>query len=381
MAERRWLPLLLGQAALVQAVVFVARPTTSYRALELGVPAAWLGAVAASFTLLPLLVAVPVGRFVDRRGPRPALLGGALVLVVATAALVALGRSVAGLVVGSALLGVGHLLSIVAQQSAVAAASADERQEAAFGHYGFAASLGQLLGPALVAVVGGGAAVPDTGLLLVAALGLAVLLAVVTVPLHPPVRRTGAGAARGGVAVALRVPGLPRAIVTSLTVVAAIDLIVVYLPALGTERGIAAGTVGVLLAVRAGASMVSRLFLGALVARLGRHRLLVGSVAVSAAAVAVVPMPLPVWLLAAALAVAGLALGIGQPMTMALVARASPEHVRATALSLRLSGNRLGQTVLPTALGFFAAGAGVGGVLWATAGALAAVAVAAGRLR
>ena len=37
----------------------------------------------------------------------------------------------------------------------------------------------------------------------------------------------------------LRVPGLPAAVVASLVVVSAIDVLAVYLPALGTERGLA----------------------------------------------------------------------------------------------------------------------------------------------
>jgi hypothetical protein len=40
-------------------------------------------------------------------------------------------------------------------------------------------------------------------------------------------------------------------------------------------------------------------------------------------------------------------------------------------MSLRLTGNRLGQVLIPSAVGLLAAGVGSAGVLWATAGALA----------
>ena len=49
----------------------------------------------------------------------------------------------------------------------------------------------------------------------------------------------------------LRIPGLPRAVVTSGVVLAALDITLVYLPALGAERGIASGVIGVLLAMPA----------------------------------------------------------------------------------------------------------------------------------
>jgi hypothetical protein len=49
-------------------------------------------------------------------------------------------------------------------------------------------------------------------------------------------------------------------------------------------------------------------------------------------------------------------------------------------MSLRLTGNRLGQTVVPSAVGLLAAGTGAPGVLWFTSGALLAVGLASRRL-
>lgn len=49
-------------------------------------------------------------------------------------------------------------------------------------------------------------------------------------------------------------------------------------------------------------------------------------------------------------------------------------------MSLRLTGNRLGQVVISSAVGAFAVSVGAAGVLWATAAALGAAAVAARRL-
>jgi hypothetical protein len=49
-------------------------------------------------------------------------------------------------------------------------------------------------------------------------------------------------------------------------------------------------------------------------------------------------------------------------------------------MSLRLTGNRLGQVLIPSAVGLVAAGVGAAGVLAATAAALAVVGVAARRL-
>ena len=54
----------------------------------------------------------------------------------------------------------------------------------------------------------------------------------------------------------LRTPGLRAVLVVSVMTVTAQDLIVIYLPLLGTERGIDARDIGALLTVRAAASIL-----------------------------------------------------------------------------------------------------------------------------
>jgi hypothetical protein len=65
---------------------------------------------------------------------------------------------------------------------------------------------------------------------------------------------------------------------------------------------------------------------------------------------------------------------------MSWLAESTPPGLRGRAMSLRLTGNRVGQVVVPSIAGLLAAGAGAGGVLALTAASLAAVGVAARRL-
>lgn len=60
------------------------------------------------------------------------------------------------------------------------------------------------------------------------------------------------------------------------------------------------------------------------------------------------------------------------------LADAAPTGMRGTAMSLRLSSNRLGQTIMTTIVGLVTAGANVSGVLWVAAGLLAAAGASAG---
>jgi MFS family permease len=378
---RRLLALLLLHSTLTQVVTFVLRPTSAYRALELGVPAAWLGALTASFAVVPLLLAVPSGQATDRFGERRVMLVGAVLLVGSGALFWTERGGAAGLVVGSVVLGTGHLLSVIGQQAAVANTAGPGRFDTAFGYYTFAASLGQAAGPALITVLGGDGALPDTAPIFAAATGLSVVLLGCTAFLRMPVRgRTDGSSEHGGMAMLLRLPGLLRALLVSCVVLAAVDITLVYLPALGADRGLAAGFVGLLLTLRAVASMTSRFFLGRLVRLVGRRRLMIACVALSSVSMAAVAVPMPPVLMAVVVVLLGLGLGVGQPLTMSWLAEVAPAGLRGRAMSLRLTGNRLGQVLLPSAVGLVAAGVGAAGVLTATAAALAVVGVAARRL-
>jgi MFS family permease len=376
-----WLVPFFANTVLVQAVTFVLRPTAIYRALELDVPTQWLGALGASFAIVPLILAVPSGMAADRWGERRVMVFGGILTLVAAGCFVFAAQSVWGVLAASVVLGTGHLCSVVGQQSMVANHTPSHRYDSAFGHYTFAASAGQAIGPALIVMFGGSARIPDTQTIFEWATGLGVILVGASL-LLPSTRATATptAAAAGSVRQLLHRPGLVPALTVSCIVLSAVDISLVYLPALGAEQDIAAGTIGVLLAVRAGASMVSRLFLGRLVALVGRRTLLTTSVGAAALGMALLPVPMALWLLVLVIAATGLGLGAGQPLTMSWLADSTPPGLRGRAMALRLTGNRFGQVVVPTVAGVLAVGAGATGVLWITAGALAAAGVVSRRV-
>ncbi|GAA2856742.1 MFS transporter [Streptosporangium fragile] len=362
-----------------QIITFVLRPTMSYRAIELDVPPAWLGVLGASFALAPLLLALPAGHAADRYGERRMAVAGALLLAASAVAFATLGHTVPGLVAAGILLGTGHLGSVIAQQALVANTTERGRHDTAFGHYTFAASLGQAAGPLLIAAFGGHGAIPDTGRIFAASCGLALLLLALSflLPNHPPGRAEAEG---GDLRTLLRLPGLAHALLTSCVVLAAVDITLTYLPALGAELGLTASAVGLLLTLRGLASMTSRFFLGRLARAVGRRRLLVVSTLGAAVGMLLTPVPMPLWLLAVLLLVVGFGLGVGQPLTMSWLAESAPAGMRGRAMSLRLVGNRTGQLVIPGVAGLMAAGFGTGGVLFVTALSLGWAGVAARRL-
>ena len=382
-----WFTGLLVGATLLQSATAVARPMVSYRALDIGMPPETLGLVATSFAIAPLILALWVGRRIDRQGPFPFLLTAAALQATSGVALVFVTDTIT-LLAGVALLGLSQLVFVVANQTLVGSRSPIEAYDQRFSSLSFCASLGQLIGPASAGLIAGSAlAAGGNGTAL--ALLFGATLSIVALPLivllwrrdpGPVVITTDDADRPRSVWSILRMPGMGPAMLASLTVLSVIDVMVVYLPALGEERGLSVAVVGALLSVRGAASMVSRLVIAGLIRRFGRPRLMVSGLVVAAASVAsLAVLPLP--LMFVAMAVAGAALGIMQPMTMSWVAARASADARGMALSLRITGNRAGQVVIPLAAGSVAAVTGAAGVLAAAgvAVALSAVVVAARR--
>lgn len=377
-----WLARVLAGVVLTQAALYLARPVTSYRALALGADARAVGLITAAFALVPLVVAVPLGRASDRWRPGWLLTGG-IALGALACALLGLAGSLPGLALASAVLGLGHLALTLAGQSLIARQSGDDRHDRDFGLYAAAASAGQLIGPALAGIVLGAAGhsledATTAGFLVAAGLmALAVPTSLGTDRLGPagrPRDRSEGRPLRAGELIGAR--GVPAGMFASLAILATVDVLTAYLPVLGTQRGIPPAVVGGLLSLRAAASILSRVLIPWMVGRLGRVRLLAASAAGSALLTAALPLAGGTAALAVLLAAAGFLLGIGQPLTMSMVVQAVPEGTRGTALAIRLTGNRFGQVATPAAAGLVAGAAGVSAAFFLLGGLLGLAAVA-----
>jgi MFS family permease len=377
-----WLTRVLAGVVLTQAALFLARPVTSYRALALGADARAVGLITAAFALVPLVVAVPLGRASDRWRPGWLLTGG-IALGAVACALLGLAASLPGLALASAALGLGHLALTLAGQSLIARQSGDALHDRDFGLYAAAASAGQLIGPALAAIALGtaGRSLEDAttlGFLVAAGLmALAIPTSLGTDRLgraRRPREREEGRPLRVWELIGAR--GVPAGMFASLAILATVDVLTAFLPVLGTQRGIPPAVIGGLLSLRAATSILSRVLIPWMVGRLGRVRLLAASAAGSALLTAALPLAGDAVALGVLLAAAGFLLGIGQPLTMSMVVQAVPEGTRGTALAIRLTGNRFGQVATPAAAGLVAGAAGASAAFFMLGGLLGLAAVA-----
>jgi len=367
-----YVPLLLNTMA-VQTVVSITRVTTSYRAVELELPLIWIGVISAAFAILPLGMAVWVGRFIDRGNDALAAWIGASLLVVACGGF-AIWPSAYGLFVSTAVLGVGQLFMIAGQQMVCVRSAHPSRIEQLFGNYMVANAIGQAVGPYLVGVVGGGATLPPTRPLFLMAVVVAVLALAFALALRPDRKEREAADTTAPLPIStlLRIPGLYALLTLSVISVTGSDLIVIYLPLLGTERHIGVEDIGLLLTLRAAASIVARLLYSRMVAAIGRQALIIASALAATAAFAMLALPVPLLVLGAASVLVGFALGLTTTLTLTGTLTLVPSAARATANSLRLVGNRIGQLALPIGAGAVATVTGVGGVFALLALGLAA---------
>ena len=193
---RLLVPLLIS-TMLVQLVTALVRVTTSYRAVELNLSIVWLGLIAATFAICPILIAVRVGREIDRGYDAQTTWLGAAIFAVACASFAFAAVAGRRCWSSSTIMGTGHIMLMASQQMLCVRAAGPRSLESVFGNYMVAGAIGQGIGPYVVGWVGGTAAVPPTQLLFIVGACVAALSCAVVLTIRPRARQaTGRGRRR-----------------------------------------------------------------------------------------------------------------------------------------------------------------------------------------
>jgi len=344
MKDRRMLAIMaLTFAAYV--AISIMRVVTSYRAVEIGLSAVGVGVVGVSYSILPMLFAVSIGRIVDRGNGFRVLLLAAVITAVACPGL-AYAHSLPVLILFSALLGIADFqfgvgLQVLCMENREASGAAR-----AISNLMLMIGLGQSVGPAIVGWVGGAAIVPPIQPLFL----LAFLIAL---PMIPAVALLGRnhGSAKPRTSFRhvpikdiLKLPGFYAVLAVSTASSTAQDMIVIYLPLIGAERGFAVSDVGLMMTIRAIAALAARFLFPWLM--LGRERqMMIVWLFVAAVSTAVLALPLPLAALHVAVGVSGFAVGL---LVITGIARSliiPKVEARGSASAFRISVMRMGQLV------------------------------------
>lgn len=357
LSEANWFWIVLINSGLIQAGVYVVRPMASYQAINFGADTALIGIVGATFAMAPLLLAIPLARVVDRGFAGTALFFGPVIALIATVGFI-LSQSVWGLLAWMPLLGIGHLLAMVGGQTLIAQKSPEAKYERNFGLLTFYASLGHAVGPFI-----GGLLANSAGAVIevVPALWFAIILFILAALSGLVLARPQPSATRTIKPVSsfkrvISTPGYKPAIFVAGAATAVVDVMLIFLPVIGLALGFSPAEIGVLLALRALASMGVRIFLGRLTDLIGMRRILLWGIISTLMGCVGLALSSSYYLIAILVFVTGFAMGIAQPFTMAWVSRIAPKDAKGMAISVRLTSNRLGQVVVPALAGLIAAG-------------------------
>lgn len=342
----------------VHFVFNMTRPLLSLYASSLGAGALEIGLVASAYALLPLVLAMRLGRLADAMGEKlPGVMGAAGVVV--GMSLPFLFPSMEALYLSQIIIGVSHTLCLIALQSVVGHASTDGARDRNFGMLAMAASLGGLVGP----VVGGYVSEYwsyRSAFLVASLVGVVPVAFATLLPSLPRRSRSRPVTTEpGGSLGLLKIPALRYAVAISALVVFTRDIFIIYFPLLAKQAGVAESTIGWIIAVQGLAIVVVRLFLGRLTLALGRERVLLASILIAGVAFTLVPFVSQIALLGLLSVLMGLGLGCGQPISIATTYGASPKNKTGEALGLRLAVSRLSQFIAPLLLGAIAAWIGL----------------------
>ncbi|WP_170297787.1 MFS transporter [Paracoccus litorisediminis] len=358
---------LLVSALIGQVVAPLVRIATSYRATDLDLSPQQVLLLSSAFSVLPMFLAVRMGRYNDLHGNgHAAIIGSALVLC-ACLMLVWPGGNLLWLVAVSIVLGLGQTFQLTGLQGEIGMLRLPSQRSSMVGSLMFWQAVGQVAAPLLLSLVAIGLGRDALGLLSLRLALVASALAAFGLGLGlliwrnaAPPRVIGMDAARMRRIIA--VPGFLWVIVAGSLCVAVHDLVLVFMPVLGVARGIAATEVGVLLAMFAIGQMISRACYRRVVLWWGPRRLMYGAVLATALASSALALPLGTVATGAALGLTGLSMGFAITSSVSLTMDLAPRGARATSLGLRLALNRAGQFLIPLASGGAAAALGPGAV-------------------
>lgn len=360
-------------ALVVHSMLLVAVPVY---ALKLGASPLMLGVVFSAPYLLPLLLAIPLGGMVTRYGGRSLMIAGAVMMMAGLLLIVAF-RGYGGLLAGQLLIGLGQLQMVLAGQSVISSLGTGPVLERYFGWYTTWLSGGQVVGPLIAgALIDFG---ETTRPAFFSMAGVALICVFFASRLT--------GKARRGIRVDLRKTGFRAqsrllksssgaqiSVAVTITSIFALSVHGSYLPAYLEDLDVAASTIGVLVSLRAVASMLIRPFIARVIAAVGGRQIaMLVSLAALSTGLVLLGFSEHVLMIGLFSVFVGVGCGVLQPLSIVILAESVTDEQRSGALGMRMMANRGINFLAPLLFGIMLELAGFGASFF-TAGVLVAIA-------
>ncbi len=361
---------LIAIAVLSHMVFVAARMTASLYALANNASTFTVGVILALFSLVPMLISVRAGRWLDAVGPRrPTLIGTLLVLGGALLPWMFSYESadLAPLLVAATLIGTGLTLVMISIQQLIGERADPARRPAAFSMFALGVSVSGFTGPVLSGILidAFGHRATFGAFVIISLLGLA---AVWTSRSLMPLRHGTVKPPRPmHPAELFRHAELRHILIATALISMSWDLQSFVIPVHGTFVGLSASEIGFVLGCFALATFVIRLAMPTLSRRFTEWQVLVYTLFSAALAFTLFPLFSSGAPLMAIAFLLGLGLGAAQPNIMSLVHSRSPEGRIGEVLGVRLTIIHGNQVVLPLIFGAFGSVLGTVAMFWTMA--------------
>lgn len=328
-----------------------------------------VGALVALYALLPALLSVSAGRWIDRIGlSQPMLIGS--VGVGAGTVLPFLFPGLATLYFTSIVVGVSFMLVNIAAYHAVGEMSAPEDRAVNFSYVALGFSTSSFIAP-LLAGIGIDQLGYRTTFLILALFTVLPVLALAA-RLLPATKKHAAHArpARGDVLELLRDTNMRQLFIAMAILTVSWDIYAFAIPVHGTQIGLTASQIGIVMGAFAAATFAVRLAMPFIAHRVKPWSLLTASLLISGISFVLIPFTASVGVLMALMFLLGLGLGAPQPMVLTLLHEAAPDGRAGEALGLRTTLINTSQTVMPLVFGAVGIAVGMTPLFLAMAAAL-----------
>lgn len=339
------------------------RVTTSLYALSLHASEFTVGTLVALFALFPMLLAVPMGRLIDRIGIAKPMMGGALMIGIGCAIPATLdGLPVLYLAV--VLIGTGFMAIHVASQHAVGAMSMSETRAVNFSWLALGYSISSFCGPVIAGFVIDHARYSIAYTVFCGfALATLLLLAYGGLGRIKTIQHEEKKEA-GSTLDLLRNPEMRRIYLIGILLSSAWDLFTFVMPIHGTHLGFSASVIGLILGSFSVATFTVRLAMPWISRRYSEWQVLASALSLAVVCYALFPFMHQSYSLMAFAAILGLALGSSQPNMLALLHHAAPAGRAGEAVGIRVTAGNASQVILPLAFGAAGATLGLLAVFW-----------------
>ena len=365
----RPLPLIIILLVLDHIAFSGSRVTVTLYAIHQGASTLTVGVLVAMYALLPALLSVSAGRWIDRAGmEKPLLFGSAMVGTGTMLPFIFPGLTV--LYVTSVVVGVAFMLINVAAYHAVGELSAPEDRAVNFSYVALGFSTSAFIAPILSGVGIDNFGHRATFLLLASFTVLPLLaLSLKLVPLPVP-RPRPHDAVTGDVLDLLRDAHLRKLFITMAILTVTWDVYGFAIPVHGIRIGLSASQIGIVMGTFAAATFTVRLATPFFVTRVQPWSMLVASLMIAGISFLGLAFATSVGMMMALMFLLGLGLGAPQPMILTLLHESAPPGRSGEALGLRTTLINGSQTVMPLIFGAVGAALGMGPVFWTIAAVL-----------